>query len=125
MAKVKKTIAAQIKGENLETVQEMTTKEEKEKIPAIYGKSARLIEKTNAAELSEDGFLLSIDDPFAEGALRIFKALKNEDNLCLPVLLPFKDGNSKATLENYILRARGGGDIERVDVAGEAMKKMM
>lgn len=124
MAKGPKTIAAKIRSETLSTVKDMTTKEESDNIPRLYKKSARHVEKKEGPEMAEDGFLLSIDDPFAEGALRKYKTLTNKNNLCLPILLSFKDKNTKATLENYRLRACGGGDCERVNVVNEAIEKI-
>lgn len=73
--------------------------------------------------LKEPGFLLDPDDPFAEGTARTYAAAKGIDTPRLPVVLPFADKLTKTALQNYIVRAAGGGDNKRADSARSALGK--
>ncbi len=81
------------------------------------------IQKNVVADLRTPGFLLAIGDPFAAGTLRTFMSVSKRSGLQLPFVLPFKDKNSAAAIRGYIVRAEGGGDLERAKLAKEALAK--
>ncbi len=70
------------------------------------------------------GFLLDADDPFGVGVIRAYRRAggKSGQPDRLPFVLPEKEEASKAALENYILRANGGGDKTRTAAARKALK---
>lgn len=74
--------------------------------------------------LKVPGFLLDIDDPFAEGAARAFGTAKGITAPRLPCVLPYKDAASAKALKSYILRANGGGDTKRAGKAAAALEKI-
>ena len=69
------------------------------------------------------GFLLEIGDPFAAGTLRTYERLSKKHGLKLPYVLPYKDKVTIEAINNYIVRASGAGDIERVKRATKALEK--
>ena len=77
-----------------------------------------------AGNLKIAGFLLGVDDPFAEGAARVFAKQKGLKTARLPIVLPYKDKASVEALESYILRAGGAGDTDRVKAAEKALEKV-
>jgi len=93
-------------------------------MPELYERIVIDLQNKSGPKLSGNGFLLDIEDPFAEGTLRTYQKLKKVDGLRLPYILLYKDKVTKVALENYILRANGGGDTERVNAARKAMKKI-
>jgi len=70
-----------------------------------------------------EGFLLEIGDPFAAGTLRTYERLSKKPGLKLPYVLPYKDKVTIEAIKNYIVRASGAGDIERVKRATKALEK--
>jgi len=78
----------------------------------------------DAASLKVKGFLLDHEDPFAAGAARAYAAAKKKETpFRLPIVLPFKDPDSKIALASYIQRAGGAGDTDRVKAAADALEK--
>jgi len=76
------------------------------------------------AALSIPGFLIDVDDPFGAGTARDWGRLKKGDPPRLPFVLPYKDPDTAEALDNYILRAAGGGDAKRATAAGTALAKV-
>jgi hypothetical protein len=74
-------------------------------------------------DLNVKGFLLEVDDPFAEGTLRTFGKLTGVKGLRLPYVLPKKSAATPKALLNYIVRA-GGTDAKRADRAKAAFEKL-
>lgn len=73
------------------------------------------------------GFVLAVDDPFGDGAIRAYRNAggKSPQPNRLPFVLPVKDKEaSKAALDSYIIRASGGNDKIRVAAAKQAIKEM-
>jgi hypothetical protein len=99
-----------------------TVEEFKANFPDLYARIAASIPKTGAPDLKVPGFLLAIDDPYAAGTLRRFAALTEQKGLQLPFVLPYKNKSTADALQNYIIRAEGGGDYSRANVAKEALK---
>jgi len=69
------------------------------------------------------GFLLEIGDPYAAGTLRTYGRLSKKPGLKLPYVMPYKDEVTIEAIKNYIVRASGAGDIERVKRATKALEK--
>lgn len=105
-------------------VGQCTTKQLKKNMPELYDRIVMEIQGKSGPNLNVPGFLLEIDDPFAEGTLQTYQNLKRIDGLRLPYVLPYKDKMTKQALENYILRAEGSCDIKRAEIVREAMKKI-
>ena len=78
----------------------------------------------DAAAMKAPGFLLDIDDPFAEGAARVYAKAKGKDAVRLPFVIPYNDKDAEAALKSYIIRAAGGGDNERAAKARAALEKI-
>jgi len=95
----------------------------KKNMPEFYERLVMDVQNKSGLNLNVPGFLLELDDPFANGTLRTYQKLKGIGGLRLPHVLPFKDKKTKETLKNYILRASGSGDKVRADAAGRAMAK--
>lgn len=93
-------------------------------LPDLYQRVVTDIKIKSAPHLNVPGFLLEVDDPFAAGTLRAYQKEKRVGGLKLPYVLPYKDKVTRVALESYILRAAGGGDMERADAAREAVKKV-
>jgi len=70
-----------------------------------------------------EGFVLGIKDPFAEGALRLYKQISGNNALSLPCIVSFKDKAAARVINNYLIRARGGCDSKRIEAAESALKK--
>ena len=101
----------------------MTAREVSETMPELYERIVRDIRAGSGPNLNVKGFLLNIADPYAAGTLRAYQGLKKVSGLKLPYVLPFKDKQTKAAIESYILRANGGGDFERAGAAKKALAK--
>ena len=93
-------------------------------MPDFYQRIVTDIQNKSGPNLNVPGFLLEVDDPFAEGTLRTYQKLKGTTGLRLPFVLPNKDKFTRPAVESYILRAGGAGDNKRADVARLAMKKI-
>ena len=117
-------LVSKIRDEVVAQISKCPAKELKTNLPDLYERIAVDIQNKSGPRLNGNGFLLDIEDPFAEGTLRTYQKLKGVDGLRLPYVLPYKDKVTKEVLENYILRAEGGGDTERVNAARKAMKKI-
>lgn len=116
-------LVKQIKNETAAFINNRTADEIKRRMPELYMRIAKDAAEGGTANLSEKGFLLSRSDPFADGTLRTFGHLAKRPGLRTPYVLPFRDKNTKAALRGYIIRAEGGGDIERAKAARNALKK--
>jgi len=115
IAEIRAQIAVEISNLSAESI--------KAEMPGLYRRIAADSAGASAANLNEKGFMLSLDDPFAEGTVRTFAHLAKRPGLKVPCVLPFKDPNTKAALQGYIIRAAGGGDIERAGRARKALAK--
>jgi len=116
-------LVQQIKDETVEFVKARTVSQIKKVMPELYERIAAEIKAGSGPDLSVKGFLLNIADPYAAGTLRAYQGLKKAEGLKLPYVLPYKDKLTKAAIESYILRAEGGGDIERAGAAKKALAK--
>lgn len=116
-------LVSEIRDEVIEQVGKCTTKQMKENMPELYQRIVTDIQSKSGPKLNVPGFLLEVDDPVAGGTLRAYQKLKGLADLRLPFVLPYKDKNTKAALENYILRAEGSGNYKRAKVARKAMEK--
>lgn len=90
---------------------------------AFPGQVKKLAEQGSNVNLAVKGFLLDIDDPYAAGTLRNYQRISGEQGLRLPYVLPYKGKKTVEAINNYIVRASGAGDIERVKRANEALEK--
>jgi len=100
-----------------------TAAEIKSHFPQLFERIIATVSKGALVDLRTPGFLLAIGDPFAAGTLRTFMHLVERSGLQLPFVLPFKDKNSAAAIQSYIVRAEGGGDLDRAKLAKEALAK--
>ncbi len=130
-------LVSAVRDEMIREVETWTAKEVKEKLPELYERIAAGIGPgKRKADLSKPGFLLEkfeagergkpdSGDPFAAGTLRCYLRLKNLGigTVELPFVLAFDDVFSRASLENYIQRAEGGGDYVRAKAARLAMER--
>lgn len=114
---------AQIKAELVLELNALPVETIRKEMPDLCARIAGEIAGASAANLNEKGFLLSQTDPFAAGTLRTYAQLTKQSGLRTPYVLPFKDKNTKTALQGYIIRAEGGGDMERGKAAREALKK--
>ena len=117
-------LVSAVRDEVIEQVGKCTLDQVKENMPDFYQRLVIAVQSKGAPDLNVPGFLLELDDPFADGTLRTYQQLKRLDGLRLPFVLPYKDKATKATLQNYIVRAGGGGDTEKVKAARRAMEKV-
>lgn len=95
----------------------------KENMPDFYKRLALEVHAQGGANLNIPGFLLELQDPFASGALRTYEKVSGSSGLRLPCVLPYKSKHTKAALKSYIVRASGGGDVKRAELAKLAMEK--
>lgn len=116
-------LVSEIRNEVFQTIGTSTAKEAKENMPELYQRIVMDTQNKSDPNLNVPGFLLEVDDPFADGALRTYQNQKRVAGLRLPHVLPYKDKMTKITLENYIMRANGGGDIRRAQAARKALEK--
>lgn len=120
-------IVEQVKAQLTEELNQLSVKELAETLPEICAKiKAQVTAEMNhiPANLQVPGLLLEVKDPFADGTARTFAKLAGCDVPSLPCVIPFKDKHAKAAIENYIVRAEGGGDKERADAAHKALSKV-
>jgi len=115
-------LVSKIRDEAVAQVGQCSAKAIKENMPELYERIVMEIQGKSGPDLNVPGFLLEIDDPVAEGTLRIYQRLKGISGLHLPYVLPYKDKVTEAALENYILRANGSGDTERAGAARKGNK---
>ncbi|MBA7613756.1 hypothetical protein ES703_21012 [subsurface metagenome] len=113
-----------VRDEVVEQIGRYTAGQLKGNLPELYERIVMEIQGKSGPNLNVPGFLLEVDDPVAAGTLRAYQRLKGVDRLNLPYVLPYKDKDTKAALENYILRAEGCCDTKRAAAAREAMKKV-
>lgn len=116
-------LVSKIKDETIEFIRNRTALQIKENMPKLYDRIVLEAQGKSGPNLNMPGFLLEIDDPVAEGALRAYQGLKGISGLHLPYVLPYRDKETKIALNNYILRARGCGDIVRAKAAEKAQEK--
>lgn len=91
-------LVSEIRDEVIEQVGKCTAKKVKENMPELYERIVAELQSRGGPDLNVPGFLLEVDDPFAEGTLRKYEGLKGIDGSRLPFVLPFKD---KGTGEVY------------------------
>lgn len=116
-------LVSEIKDKVIGQIRKSKAEQIKENLPEIYQRVVEDIQGKKGVDKSVPGFLLDIGDPVAEGTLRTYQRLKGITGLRLPCVLPYKDKASIAALENYILRAEGGGDAKRAESARKALEK--
>lgn len=117
-------LVSEIRDEVLEKLGKCTPQQVEQNLPDLYQRIVIDVQNKNGPNLNVPGFLLEVDDPFAEGTLRTYQKLKGTAGLRLPCVLPNKDKFTRPAVESYILRAAGGGDNERAEAARKAMKKI-
>lgn len=118
------SLVSAVRDEVVEQISKCSLAQVKENMPAFYKRLALEVQAQGGPNLNVPGFLLELDDPFAGGALRTYQKLTGSSELRLPFVLPNKDKRTRAALENYIVRASGGGDIERAKAARRTMEKV-
>jgi len=118
-------IQTQAKEDAAAFIAKMKVTEFKDVFVELYGEIVRTVTQASnvPSNLKVAGLLLEIDDPFAEGALRVYAKEKKTPGLRLPFVLPYKDRSSAAAIESYIVRAAGSGDVKRVATAKKALEK--
>lgn len=116
-------LVKQIKNDMANFIADRTADEIKRQMPELYQRIVKDAAGASVANLNEKGFLLSQADPYAEGSLRTYMSLKKLSGLRLPYVLPFKDKKTADAIRGYIIRAEGGGDIERAKAARAALEK--
>jgi len=116
-------LVSAVRDEVVMQISQCTLEQVKTNMPELYQRLVMDVQNKSGPNLNVPGFLLEVDDPFAEGTLRTYQKLKGIGGLRLPHVLSYKDKETKATLENYILRANGGGDTKRVEAARKAMER--
>jgi len=116
-------LVSAVRDEVVGQISKCTLEQVKTNMPEFYERLVMEVQNKSGLKLNVPGFLLELDDPFAEGTLRTYQKLKGIGGLRLPHVLPYKDKKTKGALENYILRAAGGGDNKRADAARRAMEK--
>lgn len=117
-------LVSAVRDEVIVQISKCSLKEVKANMPDFYERLVMEVQNKSGLNLKVPGFFLDLDDPFAEGTLRTYQKLKGIGGLRLPHVLPYKDKKTKAALQNYILRAAGGGDNVRADAARRAMEKI-
>jgi len=117
-------LVAEIRDQVVDQLGKCSIKQVQQNLPDLYARIVTDIQNKSGSNLSVPGFLLEVDDPFAEGTLRTYQKLKGITGQRLPWVLPNKDKFTRPAVENYILRAGGAGDKKRVDAARLAMKKI-
>lgn len=116
-------LVSAVRDEVVVQISKCSLEQVKKNMPEFYERLVMDVQNKSGLNLSVPGFLLELDDPFANGTLRTYQKLKGIGGLRLPHVLPFKDKKTKPTLKNYILRAAGSGDNVRADAARRAMEK--
>ena len=117
-------LVSEIKDGVLEKLGKCTPQQVEQNLPDLYQRIVIDVQNKSGPNLNVPGFLLEVDDPFAEGTLRTYQKLKGIAGMRLPCVLPDKDKFTRPAVESYILRAAGGGDNERAETARKAMKKI-
>ena len=118
-------IQTQAKEDAAAFIAKMKVTEFKDVFGKLYGEIVTTVTQASnvPSNLKVAGLLLEIDDPFAEGALRVYAREKETPGLRLPFVLPYKDRSSRAAIESYIVRAGGSGDAKRVAIGKKALEK--
>lgn len=116
-------LVSKIKDDVVGKIRECSASQIKENLPDLYQRIVEDVQGKGRVDPNVPGFLLDIEDPVAAGTLRTYQGLKGAGSLRLPFVLPYKDRETKAALENYILRANGCGDRKRAEAARKAMEK--
>jgi len=117
-------LVSAVRDEVIRQISNCSLDQVKKNMPEFYERLVMDVQNKSGLKLNVPGFLLESDDPFAEGTLRTYQKLKGIGGLRLPHVLPYKDKKTRAALENYALRAAGGGDKVRADAARRAMEKI-
>ena len=117
-------LVSAVRDEVVKQISKCTLAQVKTNMPEFYERLVMEIQNKSGLNLNVPGFLLEVDDPFAEGTLRTYQRLKGIGGLRLPHVLPYKDKKTKESLQSYIRRAAGGGDNARADAARRAMEKI-
>jgi len=94
-------LVSEIRDEVLEKIEKCPVQELKGNLPELYQRIVMDIQKRSAPNLNVPGFLLEVDDPFAEATLRTYERLKGISGLRLPFVLPFKDKGTGEIRERY------------------------
>lgn len=117
-------LVEEIRVATCKLVAEQTVEEFAARFPALYDRISKSLKPAFGTNLGAAGFPLAVDDPFAQGVLRLYGEKAGYGTaLQLPAILPFKDPATKPAIESYIVRAQGGGDTKRAQAAKEALAK--
>jgi len=84
-------LVEEMKDETIEFIRNRTALQIKEKLPELYERIVTDIQGKGGPNLKVPGFLLEVDDPFAESTLQAYQGLKGIDGLRLPFVLPFQE----------------------------------
>ncbi len=77
----------------------------KHNMPEFYQRLVMDVQNKSGPNLNMPGFLLEVDDPFAEGTLRTYQSLKGLDGLRLPFVIPFKE-KGKGVVNEALLKIK-------------------
>ncbi len=117
-------LVSAVRDEVVKQIGQCTLAQVKTNMPEFYERLVMEVQNKSGLNLNVPGFLLELNEPFAEGTLRTYQKLKGIGGLRLPHVLPYKDKKTKEALQSYIRRAAGGGDNARADAARRAMEKI-
>ena len=84
-------LVSEIKDAVVSDIGNASAKQVKEKLPELYERIVVAVQGRGGANLNVPGFLLALDDPFAQAALTNYQLLKGTDDMRLPCVLPFRD----------------------------------
>lgn len=104
------------KGKENAAEKEVATKEKAAQ--KIKGKTAKKTKKVPV-------FSITTGDPYIDGVVRHINNAKEKSKIDVnarPLVIPANDTAALSALGNYVLRAAGGGDTKRADIAKEAIK---
>lgn len=116
-------LVSAVRDEVIRQIGNCSLKQVKANMPDFYERLVREVQNKSGPNLNVPGFLLEVNDLFAEGTLQTYQRLKGLADLRLPYVLPYKDKVTRAALENYILRAEGSCDIKSAEIVRKAMEK--
>jgi len=84
-------LVSAVRDEVIMQVGKCTLEQVKKNMPDFYQRLVMEIQSKGGPNLNVPGFLLELDDPFAEGTLQQYGNMKGLDGLRLPYVLPFKE----------------------------------
>jgi len=84
-------LVSEIRDKVIIQIRKCPIKELKDNMPELYERIVTDIQGKGGPNLKVPGFLLEVDDPFAESTLQAYQGLKGIDGLRLPFVLPFQE----------------------------------